>query len=117
MRPPILFLTIAFGAGLFAGLDVFAVRGALYAVAPVLVAALWLARRAPLAAAVGTMGVAGALWGTAAGRERGATCAGTGGRGSGNGERGTGAAPGRPLDPGSPPGGGGEAGAGARPCG
>src|SRR5438067_2188566 len=35
MRPPILFLTIAFGAGLFAGLDLFAVRGALYAVAPV----------------------------------------------------------------------------------
>src|SRR2546430_17716123 len=77
MRPPILFLTIGFGAGLCAGLDLFAVRGALYAVAPVLVAALWLARRAPLGAAAGIMGVAGALWGTAAGRERGATCAGT----------------------------------------
>src|SRR2546430_3569266 len=84
MRPPILFLTIAFGAGLFAGLDVFAVRGALYAVAPVLVAALWLARRAPLGAAVGIMGVAGALWGAAAGRERDATCAGTWGRESAN---------------------------------
>src|SRR5439155_1292470 len=36
MRPPILFLTIAFGAGLFTGLDVFAVRGALYAGAAVL---------------------------------------------------------------------------------
>src|SRR5207248_7946921 len=82
MRPPILFLTIGFGAGLYAGLDLFAVRGALYAVAPVLVAALWLARRAPLGAAAGVMGVAGELWGTAAGRERGAAGAGTWGRGS-----------------------------------
>src|SRR5207248_8519625 len=99
MRPPILFLTIAFGAGLFAGLDLFAVRGALYAVAPVLVTALWLARRAPLGAAVGIMAVAGALWGTAAGRERGATCAGTWGRESGNGKRETVAAAVRLLDP------------------
>src|SRR5207302_127922 len=86
MRPPILFLTIAFGAGLFAGLDLFAVPGALYVVAPVLVAALWLARRAPLGAAVGIMGVAGTLWGVAAVRERDVTCAGTWGRESGSGE-------------------------------
>src|SRR5207237_5865345 len=99
MRPPILFLTVAFGVGLAAGLDVFAVRGALYAVAPVLVAALWLARRAPLGAAVGIMGVAGALWGAAAGRERDATCAGTWGRESGNGNRETVAAAVRLLDP------------------
>jgi len=105
MRPPILFLTIGFGAGLYAGLDLFAVRGALYAVAPVLVAALWLARRAPLGAAAGIMGVAGALWGTAAGRERGATCAGTWGRESENGKRETVAAAVRLLDPVSPQGG------------
>src|SRR5256885_8063169 len=101
MRPPILFLTIAFGAGLYAGLDLFAVRGAPYAVAPVLVAALWLARRAPLGAAVGIMGVAGALWGTAAGRERDATCAGGWGRGAGGEGRGARAAPVRLPDPGS----------------
>src|SRR2546421_9771723 len=115
MRPPILFLTIAFGAGLFAGLDVFAVRGALYAVAPVLVAALWLARRAPLAAAGGVMGGAGALWGTAAGRERDATRAGGWGRGAGGGGRRGRAATGGPPGPGSPPGGvrGADRGAGA----
>src|SRR5438477_10559424 len=99
MRPPILFLTIGFGAGLYAGLDLFAVRGALYAVAPVLVAALWLARRAPLGASAGIMGVAGALWGAAAGRERGATCAGPWGRESGNGRREAVADAGRLLDP------------------
>src|SRR5256884_698587 len=99
MRPPILFLTIAFGAGLFAGLDLFAVRGALYAVAPVLVAALWLARRAQLGAAVGIRGVAGALWGAAAGREREATCAGRWGRGTGDEGRGARAATVRLLDP------------------
>src|SRR5437764_7955543 len=105
MRPPILFLTIAFGAGLFAGLDLFAVRGALYAVAPVLVAAVWLARRAPLGAAVGIIGVAGVVWGTAAGRERDATCAGRWGRGTWDEGRGTRAATVRLLDPVSPQGG------------
>src|SRR5437763_13420533 len=99
MRPPILFLTIAFGAGLFAGLDLFAVPGALYVVAPVLVAALWLARRAPLGAAVGIMGVAGTLWGVAAVRERDVTCAGTWGRDSGSGERETVGAAVRLIDP------------------
>src|SRR5213076_561054 len=76
MRPPILFLTIAFGAGLNAGLDLFAVRGAWYVVVPVLGTALLLARRAPLGAALGVMGVAGLVWGMAAGREREATCVG-----------------------------------------
>src|SRR5256886_8836249 len=66
---------------------------------------LWLARRAPVGAAVGIMGVAGALWGTAAGRERDATCAGTWGRESGNGKRETVAAAVRLLDPVSPQGG------------
>src|SRR5205809_2487701 len=76
MRPPILFLAIAFGAGLYAGLDVFVGRGAWYAVVPVLGTALLVARRAPLGAALGVMGVAGLVWGMAAGREREATCAG-----------------------------------------
>src|SRR6266699_6761507 len=75
MRPPILVLTIAFAAGLYAGLDVFVLHGALYVVVPVLGTALLLARRAPLGAALGVMGVAGLVWGMAAGREREATCA------------------------------------------
>src|SRR5438046_2214490 len=72
MRPPILWITVAFGAGLASGLDLFAVRGAWYVVASVIAAALWLARHAPLGAAMGIMGVAGLLWGGAALRGRGA---------------------------------------------
>src|SRR5438093_5035312 len=78
MRPPILFLTVAFGVGLWAGLDPFVFAGAaLWGVALLLIAAAaCLAARAPLGAAVGIMGVAGLLWGTAAVREREATCTG-----------------------------------------
>src|SRR2546426_690118 len=78
MRPPILFLTVAFGVGLWAGLDPFVFAGAaLWGVAlPLIAAAACLAARAPLGAAVGIMGVAGLLWGTAAVREREATCTG-----------------------------------------
>src|SRR5437762_2385616 len=78
MRPPILFLTVAFGVGLWAGLDPFVFPGAaLWGVAVSLVATSgWLAARAPLGAAVGMMGVAGMLWGAAAVRERDATCTG-----------------------------------------
>src|SRR5882724_5292705 len=83
MRPPILFLTVAFGVGLWAGLDPFVFPGralpggALWVVAlPVVALAAWLARRAPLGAAVGIMGVAGMLWGVAAVREKEATCTG-----------------------------------------
>src|SRR5437773_11021059 len=54
---------------------------------PVLAVAAWLARRAPLGAAVGIMGVAGLLWGTAAVREREATCAGGWSREQGAGGR------------------------------
>src|SRR5213083_2559371 len=72
MRPPILFLTIAFAAGLYAGLDLFVLRGAWYVVVPVLGTALLLARRAPLGAALGVMGVAGLVWGMAAGSARAA---------------------------------------------
>src|SRR5207249_4525081 len=72
MRPPILFLTVAFGVGLWAGLDPFVFAGAaLWGVAlPLIAAAACLAARAPLGAAVGIMGVAGLLWGTAAARAR-----------------------------------------------
>src|SRR5947208_15599222 len=80
MRPPILFLTVAFGVGLWAGLDPLAFPGAaLWGVAlPLIAAAACLAARAPLGAAVGIMGVPGPLWGTATGPERGATCTGQG---------------------------------------
>src|SRR5437870_12908773 len=89
MRPPILFLTVAFGVGLWAGLDPLAFPGAaLWGVAlPLIAAAACLAARAPLGAAVGIMGVAGLLWGTAAGRGRGVACNGRwagGVRGRGN---------------------------------
>src|SRR5437870_12900209 len=87
MRPPILFLTVAFGVGLWAGLDPLVFPGAaLWGVAlPLIAAAACLAARAPLGAAVGIMGVAGLPWGTAAGRGRGGTGAGAGGRGGGGG--------------------------------
>src|SRR2546426_624698 len=70
MRPPMLFLTVAFGVGLWAGLDPFVFPGralpggALWIVAlPVVALAAWLARRAPLGAAGGIMGVAGKVCG------------------------------------------------------
>src|SRR2546422_4096321 len=58
MRPPILWISVAFGAGLWTGLDAFQVRGAWYVVAPVLVGAAALHRRAPLGAALGIMAAA-----------------------------------------------------------
>src|SRR2546422_10709086 len=76
MRPPILWISVAFGAGLWTGLDAFQVRGAWYGVAPVLVGAAALHRRAPLGAALGIMAAAGVLWGGAAVRERDDSCAG-----------------------------------------
>jgi competence protein ComEC len=73
VRPPILYLTIAFGAGLAAGLD----GGELRVTAGcVLIGAAWLQRHAPLGAAIGVMLVAGLVWGESALRERNATCAG-----------------------------------------
>src|SRR2546425_6968025 len=78
MRPPILYLTVAFGVGLGAGLDpfVFPVAVLWGVVLPLIAAATCFAARAPLGAAVGIMGVAGLLWGTAAVREREVTCSG-----------------------------------------
>ncbi|PYO79864.1 MAG: hypothetical protein DMD67_01750, partial [Gemmatimonadetes bacterium] len=75
MRPPILFVTLGFGVGLWMGLGSAALPGAafpskafsggaLWGVAlPVLLASLLVARRAPLGAAIGLTGVAGLLWG------------------------------------------------------
>src|SRR3989442_1116277 len=77
-----MWIVVAFGAGLGAGLAAFAAGGAWYAAAPVLAAAALLWRRAPLGAAIGVVGVAGILWGRAAVLERNATCAGAWGRGA-----------------------------------
>ncbi|PYP00510.1 MAG: DNA internalization-related competence protein ComEC/Rec2 [Gemmatimonadetes bacterium] len=88
MRPPILFVTLGFGVGLWMGLEPAALPGEAFpskafsggalwgAALPVLLASLLVARRAPLGAAIGLTGVAGLLWGTAAGREQAATCQG-----------------------------------------
>src|SRR6266481_4805109 len=84
MRPPILFLTIAFGMGLWAGLDPFVFPGRmlpggeLWVVAlPVVSLATWLERRSRRGGALGSMGVAGEVWGAAAVRERDAPCVGS----------------------------------------
>src|SRR6266704_3475303 len=101
MKPPVMWLAIAFGVGLWAGLVAFRDAGSgmrdAWVLVPVFAVALVLGRRAPLGAAVGVMGVAGMLWGGAAVRERGATCAGEWGKG--NGERWTRAAIVRLVDP------------------
>jgi competence protein ComEC len=76
VRPPILWIAVAFGAGLWAGLDSLPDGGAWYAVTPLLVGAALLERRAPLGAALGVMGAAGLMWGAAGVRERATTCAG-----------------------------------------
>src|SRR5213596_3038350 len=81
MRPPILVITVAFGVGLWAGGSELGGWGSGLAV---LAVAAWLARQAPLGAAVGVVGVAGLLWGAAARRQHEATCE---GRWKGNGTR------------------------------
>ena len=73
MRPPILYLTVAFGAGLSAALGGADLRATALLV---LCGAAVVYRRAPLGAAIGVMLVAGIVWGSSAERERGATCAG-----------------------------------------
>jgi len=73
MRPPILWVTIAFGAGVFTALNGVDLRVTAWGV---LLGAAILARQAPVGAGVGVALVAGMLWGGAARRERDATCAG-----------------------------------------
>src|ERR1043166_3159722 len=100
MRPPIMWITVGFGAGLWVGLSPFGVGGALFAVALVAMGVLVSCRRAPVGSAVGIMGIAGVLWGGAALAERGATCGGSWGEeGRGKGEGYTHAAIVRLLDP------------------
>jgi len=98
MRPPILFITVAFAFGLFLG-EGGTGKGEGYVAALVLVAAFCLARRAPLGATIGVMSVAGMLWGGAAAREQEATCAGRWTAGDKAGEGRTRAAIIRLLDP------------------
>ena len=74
MRPPILYLSIAFAAGLAAALNGVDLR---VAACLVIVGAVLLYRAAPLGAALGVMLVAGVAWGGAARREQRASCAGT----------------------------------------
>src|SRR5206468_13093199 len=84
MRPPLVWISVAFGAGLWAGLGSLGAWGAgMWAVgASVLIVALSVARQAPVGAAIGLMGVSGLLWGAAAVREATATCQGMWGRGA-----------------------------------
>src|SRR2546422_5024999 len=83
MRPPLVWISVAFGAGLWAGLGSLGAWGVgMWAVgASVLIGALSVARQAPVGAAIGLMGVAGVLWGAAAGREQDAAGAGRGAAG------------------------------------
>jgi len=73
VRPPILYLTVAFAAGLCTALNGVELRVTAWCV---LLGAALLSRRAPLGASLGIMLVAGLLWGRSARRERSATCAG-----------------------------------------
>jgi len=73
VRPPILYLTIAFAAGLGTALSGVELRVTAWCV---LLGAVLLVRRAPLGAALGVMLVAGILWGGAALREQRASCVG-----------------------------------------
>jgi competence protein ComEC len=95
-------LAIGFGAGLWAGLDAsWGTWGVgLWAMGvPVLVGALLVGRRAPVAGALGLAGIAGLLWGAAALARREASCAGIWGRGMGEGGRGSHAIVVRLFDP------------------
>src|SRR3989442_5571540 len=87
MRPPLVGIGVAFGAGLWAGLGSLGAWGAgVWAVgAGVLMVALSVAGEAAVGAAIGLMGVAGLLWGAAAVGEQDATC---GGRWTGGGKAG-----------------------------
>src|SRR5256885_4287410 len=78
MRPPILWITVGFGVGLAAGVRLFGDVGAWALGLPVAVGVLALARRAPVAAAMGIATLVGLLWGEVALRQRAASCGGMG---------------------------------------
>ena len=95
-----MWIVVGFGAGLWAGLTSFGDGGGgTWEVgAPVLLGALLVARRTPVAAAMGVAAIAGLLWGMAAVARRDAGCAGQWGREKGEEGRGTRAAVVRLLD-------------------
>ena len=101
MRPPLMWIGIGFGAGLWAGLVAFGDggRGMWEVGLPVLVGGVLVARRAPVAAAMGIAAIAGVLWGGAAVARREAGCAGVWGRGTGEGGKVSRAAIVRLVDP------------------
>ena len=74
MRPPLLWIAVGFGAGLWVGLE--SLVGMWSVGLVVLTGATLVARRAPVAGAFGLAGVAGLLWGCAAVARRDADCAG-----------------------------------------
>jgi competence protein ComEC len=76
VRPPLLWITVGFGAGLAAGLATFHGIQDLGVGVPILAGAVLVAKRAPVAAALGLAAIAGLLWGAAAVVRRDASCAG-----------------------------------------
>ena len=74
MRPPLLWIAIGFGAGLWAGLASF--PGPWSLIAPLIVGVALVARPAPVAAALGCAALAGFGWGAAALRIHASQCAG-----------------------------------------
>src|SRR6266516_328367 len=82
MRPPILWITIAFGTGLAVGVRLIGDVGTWVVGVPVVLGALVLSRRAPVAAAMGIATAAGLVWGQVAVQERASSCAGSGERGA-----------------------------------
>ncbi len=102
MRPPLLWIAIGFGAGLWAGLAAFGGSwdvGTWGVEVPLLAGAILVAKRAPVAGALGLAAVAGLLWGAAAVARRDAGCAGVWGQGTAEGGRVSRAAIVRLLDP------------------
>jgi len=82
VRPPILWITIAFGTGLAVGVRLIGDVGTWAVGVPVVLGALVLSRRAPVAAAMGIATAAGLVWGQVAVQERASSCAGSGERGA-----------------------------------
>ncbi len=81
MRPPILWITIAFGTGLAVGVRLIGDVGTWVVGVPVVLGALVLSRRSPVAAAMGIATAAGLVWGEIAVQQRAASCAGIGEKG------------------------------------
>src|SRR3989442_2294220 len=78
MRPPILWITIAFGTGLAVGVRLVGDVGTWAVGVPVALGALLLSRRAPVGSAMGIALLAGLAWGEVALGQRAASCGGMG---------------------------------------